>query len=170
MSGTAMAEESLVKARQAGMNYLAGRDRSVHEMRQKLQGMQFDADLVEQVIADFERLHLVDDRAFARRWVEVRVEGRGAGPAKLAQDLWRKGIERSIVDEVLEEFADALGSAEKAVELLRKKSRRYAGLGAQKAQRRMYDFLARRGYKEDVVTKAVKQVWEEIRENDLQGD
>ena len=152
------------------MKYLTGQARSVYEVRQKLRGMEFADEIVDEVIADFGRLNLVDDREFARRWVEVRVEDKGEAPAKLAQDLRRKGVERDIIDEVLEEFADALGSAEKAVELLRKKSRRYAGLEAQKAQRRMYDFLARRGYKEDVVTKAVKQVWEEIRENDLQGD
>ena len=158
------------KARQAALRYLSGRDRSVHEVRQKLKEKEFASAVVDQIIAYLEDLKLVDDRALAHRWVEVRVEVSGAGPAKLAQDLRRKGIDQEIVEDVLEECADALSSADAAADLLRKQRRRYSSIEEHKARRRMYDFLARRGYNEDVVSKAVKQVWEEIREHDFQGD
>ena len=165
-----MEEETLNKARQVAMRYLSGRDRSVHQVRQKLVEKEFAAAIVDQVIADLERHNLVDDRALAHRWVQVRVEGKGAGPAKLAQDLRRRGISQDIVKDVLEEFADILSSADAAADLLRKQRRRYVGIEKHKAQQRMNGFLARRGYQGDVVSKAVKQVWEEIREHDLEGD
>ena len=68
----------------------------------------------------------------------------------------------TIVDEVLEEFAGALDSDERAVELLNKQAWRYRGLERDKAKRRMLGFLARRGYEADMARKAVDQVWQEL--------
>ena len=103
-------------------------------MRDKLRDKEFGDELIDQVVADLERLHLLDDRAFARGWIESRMRNRPSGTFRLARELHQKGIDKEIVDELLEEFGDELDSAETAAGLLRRQGWRYTGLEEMKAK------------------------------------
>ncbi len=164
-----MAQEPLQKARAISLNYLSMRARSVYEVKQKLKLKEFTDEVIEEVIADLQRLNLLDDHAFARRWIEARME-RAAGARKFALDLRRKGVDAAIIDEVLAEFKAQLNSPDRALDLLRKQAWRYRGLQREKAQRRMLGFLARRGCDPQAARKAIDQVWEELQEDEVTGD
>lgn len=155
--------EQLQKAKDAAYNYLSYRARSVKEVRDKLVQKEFAEEIIEQVVDDLQRQKLLNDREFARRFVEARL-GRANGSRKLAQELRRKGIETEIIDEVLGEFAAILDSEERAVGLLGKQAWRYRGLERDKAKRRMLGFLARRGYDAQMARSAVDKVWQELQE------
>ena len=124
---------------------------------------EFAEEIIEQVVDDLQRQKLLNDREFARRFVEARL-GRANGSRKLAQELRRKGIETEIIDEVLGEFAATLDSEERAMGLLGKQAWRYRGLERDKAKRRMLGFLARRGYDAQMARSAVDKVWQELQE------
>jgi regulatory protein len=164
-----MAQDPLQKARETSFNYLSSRARSVHEVVQKLRQKEFAEEIIEQVIADLQRLNFVDDRAFCRRWIEARLE-RATGARKLAQDLRRKGVAADIIDEVLAEYAGQLDAPGRAVGLLRKQSWRYRSLDREKARRRMLGFLARRGYDAQTAWEAIDQVWKELQEDEVTGN
>lgn len=149
------------KAKDAAYRYLSYRARSVAEVRDKLGEKGFAPAVIAAVVADLQRQKLLDDREFARCWVEARLQ-RANGARKLAQDLRYKGVAAGVVDEVLAEFAPALASGEQAVELLNKQAWRYRGLTPDKAKRRMLGFLARRGCDEERARAAVEQVWKEL--------
>lgn len=155
--------EQLQKAKDAAYNYLSYRARSVKELREKLVQKEFAEEIIEQVVDDLQRQKLLNDREFARRFVEARL-GRANGSRKLAQELRRKGIETEIIDEVLGEFAATLDSEERAMGLLGKQAWRYRGLERDKAKRRMLGFLARRGYDAQMARSAVDKVWQELQE------
>ena len=155
--------EQLQKAKDAAYNYLSYRARSVKEVREKLVQKEFAEEIIEQVVDDLQRQKLLNDREFARRFVEARL-GRANGSRKLAQELRRKGIETEIIVEVLGEFAATLDSEERAMGLLGKEAWRYRGLERDKAKRRMLGFLARRGYDAQMARSAVDKVWQELQE------
>ena len=155
--------EQLQKAKDAAYNYLSYRARSVKEVRDKLAQKEFAEEIIEQVVDDLQRQKLLNDREFARRFVEARLS-RANGSRKLAQELRRKGIETEIIDEVLGEFAATLDSEERAMGLLGKQAWRYRGLERDKAKRRMLGFLARRGYDAQMARSAVDKVWQELQE------
>lgn len=163
-------EDEVRKARNIGLTFLGARDRSLQEMRERLRKNRFSPEVIDETIADFRRLNLLDDRIFARRWVESRLQGRAAGRRRFARDLQRKGVDPEIIAAVLEEFKDCLDSEAAAVNLLRRAARRYRGLDKVKARRRMFGLLGRRGYEGETAIKAIDQVWEEIEPNDLKGD
>ena len=165
------AEDEGQKARQIGLTYLSSRARTVHEVREKLHDKKFADRVIDQAIEDLKRLNLLDDRAFAYRWIESRIAGQhSAGARKFTQDLRRKGIAAEIIVEVLEEFSEDLESGSAAVNLLSRQQWRYRELDESKAKRRMLGLLARRGYNQELAFKAVEQVWEEMQRNDLEGD
>ena len=167
---TTAAENEIQKARQISLTYLSARARSIHEVREKLRKEGFADGAVGQVIADLQRLSLLDDREFARRWIESRLARKPAGARKFRQDLQHKGIEQELIAEVLEEFREDLDSETAAVGLLSQQRWRYNGLDELKAKRRMLGLLARRGYEQDVARKAVEQVWEEMQSDEFEGD
>ncbi len=162
---------SELTARQAGLDYLSGRDRTVAQVRRHLCKAAFEPEDVEVAIADLTRLKLLDDEQYARQWVEARLrEKRPAGRRKFALDLRRKGVDPGRIDTVMDEYRERLESGEVVADLLRRQQWRYRGLDQVTARRRMLGYLSRRGYDRETADSAVQQVWEEIQDNDVAGD
>jgi len=154
------------EAREIGMAYLNRRARSAHEVAQRLKQKEFSEEVIIEVLSEFKRLRFVDDHAYARRWIEARIE-KATGARKLAQDLRRKGIAVDVIDELLSEYSAQLENPGRAVDLLRKQVWRYRSLEREKAQRRMLGFLARRGYNGKTAWESIEHVWREIEEDEV---
>ena len=88
---------------EAAAAFLAVRPRSVGETRRRLRHLGYRDELVEQVLARLVEVGYLDDEAFARAWVESRDRARPRGEAALRRELSLKGIDRAVVDVVLEE-------------------------------------------------------------------
>tara|TARA_B100000674_G_scaffold497605_1_gene532034 strand:+ start:302 stop:817 length:516 start_codon:yes stop_codon:yes gene_type:complete len=160
------AQTSFQEAREIGLVYLSRRARSAHEVAQRLKQKEFSEEVIVEVLSELGRLRFVDDRAYARRWIEARID-KAAGARKLSQDLRRKGIAVDVIDELLSEYSAQLGNPDRAVDLLRKQVWRYRSLEREKAQRRMLGFLARRGYDAKTAWESVEHVWKEIEEDEV---
>lgn len=88
---------------EAAARFLEARSRSVAEVRRRLTGAGYHADLVEGAIGRLGALGMLDDESFARAWVESRDRARPRGERAIREELRLKGIDRAIVDVVLEE-------------------------------------------------------------------
>ena len=64
-------------------------------------------ELVDGAIARLTELGMLDDEAFARAWVESRDRARPRGEIALRRELALKGVDRAVVDELLDERRDA---------------------------------------------------------------
>ncbi|MDA0991227.1 MAG: regulatory protein RecX [Verrucomicrobia bacterium] len=142
-------------ARNAALRSLKSHDRSVHEIAQKLSRKGYEAALIDRVTADLLRVGLLDDEEMARRWVGLQLERKPAGAPWLRSELFRRGVDKQLVELVLEEFADQTGSEAAAVELLRRQRGRYMSLDMDRARRRMLGALARRGFDPETASAAV---------------
>ena len=60
-------------------------------------------DVAMRVLDRFEEVGLIDDRVFARMWVESRQRGRGLSGRALRSELHRKGVPAPVIDEALEQ-------------------------------------------------------------------
>lgn len=92
---------------EAAARFLEARSRSVVEVRRRLTSAGYRPDLVQGAIERLTELGMLDDEAFARAWVESRDRARPRGEHALRDELRLKGIDRSIVDHVLEERRSA---------------------------------------------------------------
>lgn len=139
-----LAADTIGKATNAAINLLAHRPRSEREIRDRLRQKGYTAEAIEAAVERLYRWNYLDDAAFARGWVANRAANSPRGGRLLAQELWRKGVDRETVAETL---ADAeLDEADDALTLGRAKLRSYAGLEPAVARRRLAAYLARRGY------------------------
>ncbi len=108
------AVEDVGEVLDAAARYLEARPRSVAEVRRRLTTAGYRPDLVEAAVERLVDLQYLDDDAFARAWVESRDRARPRGEHALRRELQLKGVERSLIDTVLEERRD-LGLVDRAV-------------------------------------------------------
>lgn len=146
----ALQEDERKRARDESLRFLATRPRSRTEVQRRL-SRRYQADVVEATVALLTQNGWLDDAAFARAWIESRP---GVGAHRLRADLLRRGVGRSVVDQVLSVSADRTGEAFKAAEA---RYRRMAGLDPQTARRRLYAFLIRRGFDYGIAEEAVRR-------------
>jgi regulatory protein len=155
-------EEALQQALKHALNYLSLRPRSRQEVRNYLHRKNTPPALIDPIMERLDRLDLVNDRAFAAFWLEAREQFRPKGSYALKNELCMKGVQRDLVDELVDEERDeerALHAArKKAQSLLHQPAIDYATF-----YRRLGSFLQRRGFGYDVVTRTVKQLWEELK-------
>jgi regulatory protein len=153
---------------EAAARFLEARSRSVAEVRRRLTGAGYRAELVEGAIERLTELGMLDDEAFARAWVESRDRARPRGERAIREELRLKGVDRASIDLVIEERRDAVdpaardgsdaddngsGSADElAARRLLDKNRRALDRVADRRRRlqRAYALLARNGFDPDV--------------------
>jgi regulatory protein len=135
------------------LNMIAFRARSVRELRRGLLRKGEPEEAVERTVERLIASGLLDDAEYARQLARSQLVSRGFSRRRLQDELFRRGVEREVAREAIEAvMADESVDESAMVELLaRKKLRTLAGLDAATRRRRLYSFLARRGYSPDDV-------------------
>ena len=129
-------------AYQAALRWLAGRDRSVHEVRQKLKHKGFGRAAIDHALATLRDKKYLDDQRFALNWITYRINHTPRGPRLLAQELKQKGIDADTVAAVMVHAdEDALASA-----CLQRKQRRWQRLEGKIRRHKMLSYLSRKGF------------------------
>lgn len=155
-------QDALEIAHNRTLHFLSFRPRSCFEVEKYLGGKGTDPDIVAEVTSRLIRAGLLDDVAFARYWVENREAFRPRGLWALRYELRQKGITDDIISEMLEGL-DPEGSAYRAA---LRRAQRLAHLDRRDFQRRIGDFLKRRGFSYSVIRSVVDRLWDEAREPD----
>jgi SOS response regulatory protein OraA/RecX len=94
----------------AAARLIEARPRSVDEVRRRLGRLGYNPAVVAVAVDRLVELRYLDDDAFARAWVESRDRARPRGEHALRRELALKGVDRLLVEAVLEARRD-LGSA-----------------------------------------------------------
>ena len=165
-------KDLLWKAREAAFNLLSYRARTESELRQRLRRKDYPEDVVEECVAELVEKGFVDDEAFAASFVRHRVRAKPRGVRRLVQELRAKGVESetaaAVVDRTLDdENVSELDLAREAAEGW---ARRALGAGVRagasgrdapdpwEARRRLYGYLARRGFGGEVIRTVMDEV------------
>lgn len=149
--------DPLAVARGIALARLTLRAHSEAELRTVLSKKNTPPEVVDELMARFREVGLVDDAGFAKSWVTSRHEHRGASARSLRDELRRKGVDRELIDAAVagvdhdSELAAARGLAERKLRSLR-------GVDAVAARRRLMGALSRRGYASSVVVQIVNEV------------
>lgn len=150
-------------ARTIVLRKLAAQARTRHELAVALAAREVPEDVAEAVLDRMEAVGLVDDRTFARDWVESRQQRRHLSRSALRRELQTKGVDRDQIDEALTEV-EADDEVEAALALASKKLRSLVGLERDVQYRRLAGALARRGFNGGVTSAVLSQVLDNPQE------
>ena len=156
-------EEVEQRAVDRALNFLSYRPRSREEVRRYLRRKETPPEIIETALARLDRLDFVNDRTFAGFWIESREHFSPRGARALKNELRMKGVERDVVDELVNDEQDeerALRAGrKKAITLVKASNIDYATF-----RNRLGSFLQRRGFDYQIVTKTVRELWKELKE------
>lgn len=160
--------EELVGAKGVALRFLTVRPRTEREIRDKLREKEFGDEEIAQTIASLKASGLLDDAAFARMYIRDALAGRGAGKILLKKKLLLLGIDKSTVDEALEETFAGVDVQAAALALARQFVKKTQNLKKdeppQKRRNRVSSFLMRKGYGWDTIEAVLKQVFTDSEE------
>lgn len=144
-----LAEEgAVVAALDRGLDLLAFRDRSAVELRRALVRKGVEAGHAAAAVERLRDAGLLDDGRYARALARSRAMNAGASRRRVEQELARRGVAREVADEAIAEVwaEEGVDQSAAAIALARKRAPSLARLDAVSRRRRLYGFLARRGY------------------------
>jgi regulatory protein len=166
--GDAVTEEQLAtleredqqwRAREAALDLLSYRIRSVAELKRRLVRKDFPPDVADACVAALVEAGLLDDTLFAESFIRDRINFRPRGRAGLARELRANGVDAETAEAAIGEVLEREDVSE--LDLAREVAARFAvrtGEDPLRARRRLYGRLARRGFSGDTA----RQVMEEL--------
>jgi regulatory protein len=147
-------------AYQRALNFLSYRSRSEQEIRLNLSKHQIPEEIIIEVLDKLRQSSLVDDRAFARNWIENRTQFKPRGKRALITELFQKGISREIIDDELK----GLDEDQLALRCARGKASIFQHLDQETFQKKMHAYLNRRGFPYHIIKDTVLEIWQEIHQ------
>lgn len=113
--------------------------------------------VVEALIEKLKKRDLINDVRFAKEWVDARRKSKKKGINAIKSELFQKGINREIVDEVLSnEGTEELSEENLAKEALEKKLRIWKSLPEPELKQKAIQFLMRKGFNYDVAKQVIE--------------
>ena len=133
-------------------------DRTQKNLREKLHQNDYPEDLIEDAICYVKKFHYIDDERYARQYVSYRQQQKSR--LQLRQELLKKGVDRKVIDEVLEEEM-LTDERSKIMDFLRKKN--YDPETADRSiQQKTYAALMRRGFQSEDILHCMKSVLDPV--------
>ena len=146
------------RAYERALHYLSFRPRSTWEVRLYLQKRGVTEASIDLALARLQRARLVDDREFARFWVDNRESFRPRGRWALRAELRQKGI----APEIIESAIEAVDEEANAMTAARRRAHRLDRSDEQTYRRRLMGFLRRRGFSTEISRGVVSRLWSEF--------
>lgn len=127
-------------------------DRTEKGLYDKLKEQDYPNELIEEAISYVKQYHYIDDQRYAQNYISYHQNGKSR--MRLKQDLLRKGVQKEIIEQALLECY-CQNELEQIEQIMQKK-----GYSPQEADRKqmqkMYGYLARKGFKNDDILRAMK--------------
>jgi regulatory protein len=144
------------RAENVSLHALSRRGVSSSEMASLLEARDLDPEVVADEVSRLEGVGLLNDRELAENLLETKQGRKGLGRGAVTSELRSRGIDASVIEEVLAETDDADEQA-RADEWAEKRASSLRGLDRATAERRLNGYLMRRGYRSDTVRRAVEK-------------
>ena len=155
-------KEEIAKLMDLATNFLSYRPRSEKEtkdyltkkisQKENITHIQAkDSPLISQIITKLKKYRYLNDFEFAKWWVDSRTRSRPKGPVLIKFELKRKGIEDNIVQKALSKVQD---EGELAKHALQKKLKRWQKLSNFDFKKKVYQYLAARGFSFEAIKEA----------------
>ncbi|MFH1355217.1 MAG: regulatory protein RecX [Candidatus Omnitrophota bacterium] len=153
--------DTFQKAKEYAFLLLKFRLRSERELIQRLKRKKFDETVARRVVDFLKDKRFIDDSLFAKNWVKSRIE-KPLGLNRIRRELLIKGIAKEIIDRELESIKNNYFEDKVVLSIAKERFRRLSSVDPQKARKRIYAYLLRRGYSVDIVSDTINQLCKRI--------
>jgi regulatory protein len=150
-------------AKRYAFKLISYRGRSENELREKLIRKGFSVDIISQTLSYLKQAGFIDDRALAESLKRQALQNRLLGYSGTKRFMLSRGLSHAIIESSLHFDEDI--EIKNARKLLEKKIGGTGRVATIKEKRRLWNFLARRGYSFSTIKKALDYVTSTVKEN-----
>ncbi len=138
------------KAKNYAFLLLKFRLRSEKELCQRLEKKKYDTEIIEKTVSFLKEKGFIDDKYFAKSWIESRIK-KPLGIRRLKQELIIKGVDKAIIDSQINEIKKNYPEEEIVIRIAKNRLNKLKGCDPEKARKRIYAYLLRRGFSPEIV-------------------
>lgn len=151
-------EKSLeTKARDKALRFLSIRPRSIAEIKKKLEEKKYTPKIIRKTIVWLKKEELLNDKKFAKMWVQNRKNFHPLGKFRLSLELRKKQVPLKIIEKEISGIKEKQ-EVKEAKELAKKRVKLYKDQDKYKKREKIIAFLQRRGYGWDVIKGAIEKI------------
>ena len=132
------------------------RPRSEKEIYLRLKKKKFEERIIKEVLLFLKDKDFIDDNHFAKIWIESRIK-RPLGLRRLKEELRIKGIPQEIIDSKIEEIKKSYSEEDVVSKMAKERLHKLKGVESQKAKRRVFAYILRRGFSPEIVIDVLNQ-------------
>ena len=151
-------KEGLSKAKNKAMSILNRTAISEKKLREKLSD--YPEDIIDIVVDKLKEYNFLNDKELGLRIANDNSHISRFGTNKIRQNLYRKGISKEDIEEVLENI-DQDEQLENAIYLARKRYEKLKGEDSRKTYQKLTQHLLYKGFNYDIVKKAINEALNE---------
>ncbi len=142
---------------------LSGRDHGAEELKRKLVKKGFSSAMCEQVVAEFREKELLNDRTYATKFAHDKHHLKQWGPKKIQSALFKKGVPKPIILNVIEELKSEMDPVDTCIEIAVKRHRHFLREpDLFKRKQKIFRYLAGKGYSSDKIKKALPNIEKQL--------
>jgi len=150
-------KDEFFRARDYAFSLLSYRERTEHEIKSRLFEKGFSAGTVRSVLDLLRERALIDDRSFAKRWIEDALSARPMGKLRVAHELKKKRVDERIIEDVCANSFEPGTESELARRAAQKKLGTMESYPREVAKRRLFAFLKNRGFDFEIIQDLMKE-------------
>ena len=154
----------LAKAIRTVFRLMKFRPRSEWEIVEKLKSRHLASETISAALEYFKKLDYVDDHRFAKAWTASRLIKIGINRIRL--ELKEKGIAKEIIQETLDHIPQEYSEIDSILKIAQKRLSKYQNLDSVKSKRRLYEYLARQGFQQSTIHKALRQLFKKNHDHE----
>ena len=142
------------------LNLLSARPYATRALHRKLIQKEYSAADADDAIRRLVDNGLLNDAKFAEQYARSKILSTGASKRRLQQDLFRKGIKGDVATTAIASVfeSEEIDPAAVVERVAKKKLAQLSGLEPLVVRRRLFAFLARRGYDVDEIKAVVSRL------------
>lgn len=146
-------KEELEKVYTRAIKYLSYRNRSEKETRDHLLKKKIPEDLINPIIKLLREHKFLDDRKFAEWWIEQRQEFKGKSKMIIKSELFQKGVDKLLIEELLD---NNQGDLKTATLIYKKNKYKFDRIDGEERKNKIANFLRLKGYNWDIIEKILQ--------------
>lgn len=165
------AEKARTRTLQRAVKLLAAKPRSVGELRERLKEKAWSSDdAIDYALAKLQEHKYLDDAQFAQSFAGSRVKQKPMGRSRVAMDLTKKKIDPDTAQAALDKIFDEMPESELVEEAIARYLRTRGAPTDRASQKRLFDFLMRRGFSYDLIAPRVRAAAEDVSDEEMDAE
>ena len=146
----------MISARDYALKVIGFKDRTEKEIREKLTQKGYDEIIIEDETEFLKSYGFINDSRYAERFTHDAINIKKWGKARIKTELLRKGIDREIIENTIEDIFSELEDDRIFTEM--QKRFKNSDFSNMKERTRIFNFYLRRGFSPDEIKGAMNRM------------